>query len=897
MNPAVKVAFASCKPDLLPAFVERFAAIAPESELFIVSEFPPPMGRWIPYRVDRSFRENSERLRAALRGRRLQYAAIILQPATPHRALQLMALRAAPFRTLVYNTNLDHFMLRPSGLRALVRHAAWRLRERVRFQLRPGGDLYTWLWRITHPAELRRPAAYAAALAAGGLRRPRGPAAAVPKFEAFAAGISVVIPTRNGRLLLQRLLPLILTDADEIIVVDNGSDDGTAEWLAREYPGVRVEVNARPLSFARAVNRGIFAAQYSHVCLLNNDMAPEPGFLPNLRQAFDRVPELFCATAQIFFPAGKRREETGKAVMRPPAAQRTTTEFPVHCAEPIPGEDLTYVLYGSGGCSLYDASRLRTLGGIDEVYEPAYVEDLDIGVRAWQRGWPTVFVASARTLHDHRATTSRYYTEAELNRVLERNYLLFLTRTVASAEVFRRLWHDAIVRLNRKAALEHDAASADVLATAWRLPRTAVPGTMAEDLVFALGSGDVAVFPGRAPRREHTVLIASCYPPFPLSHGGAVRMYNLMSRAAADFTQVLITFVDDLHTPPPELTAICAEVVQVRREGSHVQADTGRPDVVGEFDSPAFRGALLQTLHKWQPAIAQLEFTQMAQYAADCAPARTILVEHDVTIDLYRQLLALGDDWEIRRQLERWVRFETAAWSEVDRVVTMSERDRAAIKGAVTIPNGVDLQRFRPTGMPPEPARLLFIGSFAHLPNLLALDFFLREVWPGLSLYQPVLHVIAGAKHRCHFERWRDRLSFSPEDPRLQLEDFVADVRPAYARATVVIAPLLASAGTNIKIMEAMAMGKAIVSTTAGINGLDELRPGHDLIVEDDPKNIGAEIGRLFRDPAARQRLEENTRAAAERAYDWDSIAQKQRELYRELISAGAVTGGNSRDR
>ena len=111
----------------------------------------------------------------------------------------------------------------------------------------------------------------------------------------------------------------------------------------------------------------------------------------------------------------------------------------------------------------------------------------------------------------------------------------------------------------------------------------------------------------------------------------------------------------------------------------------------------------------------------MAQYAEDCAPARTIMVEHDVTFDLYTQLLALEEDWDLRRQLDLWKNFETAAWREVDCVVVMSERDRAAVTSgnAIVIPNGVDLDRFRPPANAPEPGRLLFIGSFAHLPNLL----------------------------------------------------------------------------------------------------------------------------------------------------------------------------------
>jgi glycosyltransferase involved in cell wall biosynthesis len=217
----------------------------------------------------------------------------------------------------------------------------------------------------------------------------------------------------------------------------------------------------------------------------------------------------------------------------------------------------------------------------------------------------------------------------------------------------------------------------------------------------------------------------------------------------------------------------------------------------------------------------------------------------------------------------------------------MSEKDRALIQGArevVTLANGVDLQRFHPGSAPPDPARLLFIGSFAHLPNLLALDYFLREVWPKLQSCNPVLHVIAGARHRLHLDRFRDHVNFSLDPPGLIVEDFVADVRPAYEKAAVVIAPLLASAGTNIKIMEAMAMGKAIVSTTAGVNGLD-LSAGTDVIVDNDPAGMAEQIQRLVNDEDARNALGRQARACVEARFNWDRIAEQQAAMYRHLAN------------
>jgi len=406
-----------------------------------------------------------------------------------------------------------------------------------------------------------------------------------------------------------------------------------------------------------------------------------------------------------------------------------------------------------------------------------------------------------------------------------------------------------------------------------------------EELLLALTSGAVAVFPGRAVTGRPVVLIAAPYIPFPLAHGGAVRMYNLMRRAAVEYDQVLISFADELQPPPAELMDFCTEIVQVKRVGSHVRPSTVRPDTVEEFDSNAFRAALRQTIAKWEPAVAQLEFTQMAQYAADCAPARTVLVEHDITLDLYQQLLAQAEEWETRRQWENWVRFEISAWQDVDCVVTMSEKDQAAVTGAkrcVSLANGVDLERFQPSPEEPEPARLLFIGSFGHLPNILALDYFLREVWPLLHEMQPVLHIIAGARHHYFQEMHESRVKLDLGQPGIEVEGFVSDVRLAYRRASIVIAPLLASAGTNIKIMEAMAMGKAIVSTPGGVNGLSVL-PDEELVVAATARDFAIAIMRLNRDSDERKRLESAARRAAEKKYSWDVIAREQAELYKSL--------------
>jgi glycosyltransferase involved in cell wall biosynthesis len=400
------------------------------------------------------------------------------------------------------------------------------------------------------------------------------------------------------------------------------------------------------------------------------------------------------------------------------------------------------------------------------------------------------------------------------------------------------------------------------------------------------GSDLVSVFAGRALRQNKpSVLVMSPYIPYPLAHGSSVRIYNLM-RSACNWNLLLICCVDALHPVPAELLEICAEVVTVVRVGSHIRRMTARPDEVEEFDVPQLRAALRQICRKWHPRIVQLEFTQMACFAEECQSlgAATILVEHDVTLDLAAQRLAEEDSWYARQQWKRWNRFERDAWRQVDRVVVMSERDRLlATPEAVVLPNGVDLGRYRPSGQEEESGRLLFIGSFRHWPNLVGIDAFVQNVWPLVRSPGRCLHIVAGPD----YERWvrhhgrpvQSRFDYAD----ITIEAFVSDPRPAYANAQIVIVPMLVSAGTNIKVLEAMAMGKALVSTSSGVHGL-ELNSGDGVVIT----NLGAAmadcINELLEDPVRRKALGQRARRIVEERFDWQQIAREQEALYSELV-------------
>src|SRR5205807_5311242 len=135
------------------------------------------------------------------------------------------------------------------------------------------------------------------------------------------------------------------------------------------------------------------------------------------------------------------------------------------------------------------------------------------------------------------------------------------------------LWRDAIRRLNLLAASQKpNQAARAALYQAWKAPlwtkrRFENPEAIAHAL--AMGTGDVSVTPGIAPTGRPVIMVVSPYLPFPLAHGGAVRMFNLMNRAARDFDQVLVAFVDEHAPVPAPLLAICTEVVTIKRVGTH----------------------------------------------------------------------------------------------------------------------------------------------------------------------------------------------------------------------------------------------------------------------------------------------------------------------------------------
>ena len=370
------------------------------------------------------------------------------------------------------------------------------------------------------------------------------------------------------------------------------------------------------------------------------------------------------------------------------------------------------------------------------------------------------------------------------------------------------------------------------------------------------------------------VAVLSPYIPYPLSHGGAVRIFHLLREAAKEFDVELVTFL----TEEPELAPLlefCARVVLVQKPRyREPRWSTLLPPEVHEFRSPAMKHALAEERRWFDYEMLQVEYTQLAEYGGD------ILVEHDVTFDLFTQIARRERTLAAAWDAFRWRRFEMRAAARFPQVVVMSEKDAEQLRTGAIIPNGVDLTRFQ--GEPERPGQnLLFIGSFRHFPNIAAYRFFVDKVWPLLceKFPQMTLTVVCGPDHLTYWRAFAD----SPEPrahPRIRLLGFVSDVRPLYNECNLVLTPTIVSAGTNVKVLEAMAMRRAVVSTSSGCAGLGLLH-GHSVWIGDTAESFAAGVATLITDPERREQIAEAAYLHAARNFDWEQIGEKQRALFR----------------
>lgn len=415
-----------------------------------------------------------------------------------------------------------------------------------------------------------------------------------------------------------------------------------------------------------------------------------------------------------------------------------------------------------------------------------------------------------------------------------------------------------------------------------------------------LTRGNVAFRPGTSaalgrPSNRLRVLVVSPFLPYPLSHGGAVRIFNLCRALSdrVDFGLVAIREAEDA-VDYDRLHEVFREV-WIADLDEPESDDLQLPRQVRRYQSRSLRALVADLCRHWKPDLLQIEYTHLAGLRENAAGVPAILVEHDLTLGLYRQLAEHEPSESAQREYERWLAFEPRWLKAYEGVWAVSEEERqAAVRHGsrrsdrtFTIPNGVDTFRFRPCDEPISRPEILYVGSFRHLPNVLGFERLCGEIMPEVWATMPgaTLRVVAGPNHARFRQMLRQRPA-PPVDERVEVLGFVEDLRLLYARAAVVVVPLVVSSGTNIKVLEAMACGKPIVSTPIGCAGLG-LRDGYDVFIREDGREFARTVCGLLCDESLRTQVGSNARRAAEERFSWEAIGRRAFQSYLTVLARG----------
>ena len=401
------------------------------------------------------------------------------------------------------------------------------------------------------------------------------------------------------------------------------------------------------------------------------------------------------------------------------------------------------------------------------------------------------------------------------------------------------------------------------------------------------------------------LLFLAPYLPSPPQSGAPRRVHGLMSELARRHDVSLLAFTvpgEDTAAAIAATSQYCSQVVTV--EGRHLDRALGGSrkrrlqlrtmfgmksfERLAYYDA-GFQRELDRLIEHGEFDVITTEHAQMACYRLPHT-ARLVLDEHNIEYDILRRTTSA--ERASVRKIYSWVNFlklrneERAAWEQFDGVTLTSERDELVLCGdapgtrTAVIPNGVDTEFFAPSETPVDADTILFFGAINYYPNTEGLLYFLDEVFPLVKREHPgVKFMIVGQQPPPAIA------ARAAED--VIVTGLVDDVRPYLERAAVVIAPLRIGGGTRLKIVEAMSMGKAIVATTLGAEGLD-VSDGENILLADTPDEFASQVTRALRDPRLTARLGRAARKRAEEQYSWKGVVDRLERFYAELPSPSA---------
>ncbi|MGD0359272.1 MAG: glycosyltransferase [Bryobacteraceae bacterium] len=388
----------------------------------------------------------------------------------------------------------------------------------------------------------------------------------------------------------------------------------------------------------------------------------------------------------------------------------------------------------------------------------------------------------------------------------------------------------------------------------------------------------------------------------PPDMGGKIRSYNILKQLASRHEITLFTFYpehpDDRHLVGDsffaKIIAVPLPLPPRRSLGEYLRSArmmaAGRPVTIDKFLSPTVSRRYAELLASATFDVVVCDFLVPGSLMHWKATPPTILFTHNVEAQVWERHYKVTSNPVMKAACFLESRALASAERRyvqlADHVLTVSENDRAAFLQYVqpsrisVIPTGVDTEYFQPFPDPEQPDTMVFTGTMDWMPNEDGVAYFVDKIFPLIRQELPDAAFWAVGRRP-------PRRIQALASANVVVTGAVDDIRPYLGKAAVCVVPLRSGSGTRIKIFEAMAMGKAVVSTRMGAEGLP-VRDGENIVLADDPADFAREVAQLLRTPDRRAKLGQAARQLVEENYGWPSVAAHFDQIMHSVIRQAA---------
>ena len=389
------------------------------------------------------------------------------------------------------------------------------------------------------------------------------------------------------------------------------------------------------------------------------------------------------------------------------------------------------------------------------------------------------------------------------------------------------------------------------------------------------------------------ILIVSAQFPYPTRSGFTTRVYQIARHLSARHNVTLLSYAarDQLDGVADLATRMSVRVVESKppapmgkRLAQALTIASSRAYCCREVYSEAMQDAIDELCSTGNFDVIQLESSLLCSFRFP-RHTRVVVVEHNIEYELLQRMCE-GERSLPRRvfnrvEYTRFRRFEEACWKRAAACVVTSEREVDAVHTCApetplaVVPNAVDPDYFTPSGGPVDTHTLVFNGTLKYRPNVDAVRYLIDDIWPLVRhRYPDATLMLTGCNDDVDVRALMK--------PGVRFLGEVPDIRPYVRRATAVCVPIRIGGGTRLKVLEALAMGKPVVSTAVGCEGV-AVRDGEHLMIADDANAFASKIFQVFENPALRSALGQAGRRLIETRYSWDLAGARLESLYREI--------------